>query len=84
MSKITTIGLDLAKNVFQVHGIDETDQMVVRKPLRRGQVLGFFARLSRCLIGMKACATAHHWARELMALGHEVRLMPPQCLNLSN
>jgi transposase len=78
MSEITTIGLDLAKNVFQVHGIDETGQGVVRKQLRRGQVLGFFARLSRCLVGMEACATAHHWARELMALGHEVRLMPPQ------
>jgi transposase len=78
MSEITTIGLDLAKNVFQVHGIDETGQVVVRKALRRGQVVGFFAGLPRCLIGMEACATAHHWARELMALGHEVRLMPPQ------
>jgi transposase len=77
MSEITTIGLDLAKNVFQVHGIDGTGQVVVRKQLRRGQVLGFFAGLSRCLIGLEACATAHHWARELMALGHEVRLMPP-------
>jgi transposase len=67
----------LAKNVFQVHGIDGTGQVVVRKQLRRGQVLGFFAGLSRCLIGLEACATAHHWARELMALGHEVRLMPP-------
>ena len=78
MSEITTIGLDLAKNVFQVHGVDETGQVVVRKQLRRGQILGFFGRLSRCLIGMEACATAHHWARELMALGHEVRLMLPQ------
>ena len=78
MNEITTIGLDLAKNVFQVHGIDEAGQVVVRKPLRRGQVLGFFAGLSRCLIGMEACATAHHWARELKALGHEVRLIPPQ------
>jgi transposase len=77
VSEITTIGLDLAKNVFQVHGIDGTGQVVVRKQLRRGQVLGFFAGLPRCLIGMEACATAHHWARELMALGHEVRLMPP-------
>jgi transposase len=67
----------LAKNVFQVHGIDGTGQVVVRKQLRRGQVLRFFAGLPRCLIGMEACATAHHWARELMALGHEVRLMPP-------
>jgi transposase len=78
MSEITTIGLDLAKNVFQVHGIDEVGQVVVRKRLRRGQVLGYFSGLSRCLIGMEACATAHHWARELIALGHEVRLMPPQ------
>src|SRR4029079_776961 len=78
MSEITTIGLDLAKNVFQVHGVDETGQVVVRKQLRRGQILGFFGRLSRCLIGMEACATAHHWARELAGLGHEVRLMPPQ------
>jgi transposase len=77
MKEITTIGLDLAKNVFQVHGIDEAGQVVVRRRLRRGQVLGFFAGLSRCLIGMEACATAHYWARELIALGHEVRLIPP-------
>jgi transposase len=77
MNEITTIGLDLAKNVFQVHGIDDTGHVVVRKQLRRSQVIGFFSGLSRCLIGMEACATAHHWARELMALGHEVRLMPP-------
>jgi transposase len=77
MSEFTTIGLDLAKNVFQVHGIDEVGNVLVRKRLRRGQVLGFFAGLSRCLVGMEACATAHYWARELMALGHEVRLMPP-------
>jgi len=78
MSNIATIGLDLAKNVFQVHGIDETDGVVMRRPLRRGQVLRFFAGLPPCLVGMEACATAHHWARELRALGHEVRLMPPQ------
>lgn len=77
MSEITTIGLDLAKNVFQVHCIDDAGHIVVRKRLRRSQALEFFAGLSRCLIGMEACATAHHWARELMALGHEVRLMPP-------
>jgi transposase len=77
MSEITTIGLDLAKNVFQVHGIDAAGNVLVRKRLRRSQVLGFFAELSRCLIGMEACATAHHWARELQLLGHEVRLMPP-------
>ena len=78
MSEITTIGLDLAKNVFQVHGVDETGTVVVVKRLRRGQVIGFFASLPQCLIGMEACATAHHWARELAALGHAVRLMPPQ------
>jgi len=77
MSEITTIGLDLAKNVFQVHGIDEAGNVLMRKRLRRSQVLGFFSGLSRCLIGMEACATAHHWARELVGLGHEVRLMPP-------
>jgi len=77
MIEITTIGLDLAKSVFQVHGIDEQGRVVVRKRLRRSQVLGFFAGLSRCLVGMEACATAHYWARELMALGHEVQLMPP-------
>lgn len=77
MREITTIGLDLAKNVFQIHGIDEAGAVIVRKQLRRAQVLGFFSGLSRCLIGMEACATAHHWARELKALGHDVRLMPP-------
>jgi transposase len=78
MEKITTIGLDLAKHVFQVHGIDQGDRVVVRRQLRRGQVLTFFASLPPCLVGIEACATAHHWARELIALGHDVRLMPPQ------
>ncbi len=74
--QITTIGLDIAKNVFQVHGIDAAEKVVVRKQLRRGQVLKFFASLQPCLVGMEACATAHHWTRELTKLGHEVRLMP--------
>jgi len=74
--QITTIGLDIAKNVFQVHGIDAAEKAVVRKQLRRGQVLKFFSSLPPCLIGMEACATAHYWARELTKLGHEVRLMP--------
>jgi transposase len=74
--QITTIGLDIAKNVFQVHGIDAAEKVVVRKQLRRGQVIAFFAALPPCLIGMEACATAHDWARELTKLGHEVRLMP--------
>jgi transposase len=75
--QITTVGLDLAKKVFQVHGIDETGEVVVRRSLRRGQVKPFFGKLEPCLIGMEACGTSHFWARELRALGHEVRLMPP-------
>jgi len=74
--QITTIGLDIAKNVFQVHGIDATEKVVVRKQLRPGQVMKFFEALPPCLVGMEACATAHYWARELTKLGHEVRLMP--------
>lgn len=74
--QITTIGLDIAKNVFQVHGIDCDEKVVARKQLRRGQVMRFFQSLAPCLIGLEACATAHHWARELTRLGHEVRLMP--------
>ena len=74
--QISTIGLDIAKNVLQVHGIDAAEKVVVRKRLRRRQVLEFFKALPRCLIGMEACATAHYWARELTKLGHEVRLMP--------
>ena len=72
MNEITTVGLDLAKNVFQVHGVDAEGTTVLRKQLRRAQVLAFFSRLPRCLVGMEACATAHYWARELRALGHEV------------
>ncbi len=78
MNEITTIGLDVAKNVFQVHGVDAAGSTVLRKQLRRGQVLSFFGRLPRCVVGLEACATAHYWARELGALGHEVRLMPAQ------
>src|SRR4249920_315169 len=74
--RVTTIGLDIAKNVFQVHGIDAREKVVVRKQLRRSQVIAFFKALPPCLIGMEACATAHYWARELRKLGHEVRLMP--------
>lgn len=75
--EITTIGLDLAKSIFQVHGVDATGQTVVRKSLRRSQMLPFFARLPSCLVGMEACGTSHYWARELIKLGHQVRLMPP-------
>ncbi len=74
--QVSTIGLDLAKNVFQVHGVDANEKVVVRKQLRRGQVVAFFEALAPCLVGMEACATAHHWARELRKLGHDVRLMP--------
>jgi len=74
--QITTIGLDIAKNVFQVHGIDAAENVIVRKQLRRGQIIAFFEALAPCLVGMEACATSHHWARELTKLGHEVRLMP--------
>jgi transposase len=75
--KVTTFGLDLAKSVFQVHGIGDDGTVVVVKRLLRKQMIGFFSKLPSCLIGMEACATAHHWARALAALGHEVKLMPP-------
>lgn len=74
--QISTIGLDIAKNVFQVHAIDAAEKVVARKPLRRSQVIAYFKALPPCLVGMEACASAHHWARELTKLGHEVRLMP--------
>lgn len=75
--KVTTIGLDIAKSVFQVHGIDEAGEVVLTCRFTRRKLLPFFAKLPSCLIGIEACATAHHWARELVALGHEVKLMPP-------
>lgn len=71
-----TIGIDIAKNVFQIHGVDAAGQVVITRQLRRRQVIEFFRKLPSCLIGMEACATAHHWARELVVLGHQVRLMP--------
>ena len=77
MQTIAVVGLDLAKTVFQVHGVAADGTVVVRRQLRRGQVLAFFQSIGPCLIGIEACASAHHWARELMAIGHEVRLMPP-------
>ncbi|WP_299823381.1 IS110 family transposase [uncultured Jannaschia sp.] len=77
MDQPITIGLDLAKNVFQVHGVNTEGTIVCRRQLRRSQVLVFFSRLEPCLVGMEACAGAHYWARELTAVGHEVRLMPP-------
>lgn len=78
MKKVTTIGLDLAKNVFQVHGVDAEGTAVIRERLSRGRMLKFFAKLPPCLIGIEACATSHYWARELVALGHDVKLMPAQ------
>jgi hypothetical protein len=77
MQTITTIGLDIAKSVFQVHGVDAGGQVVIRRQLKRRYVLTFFQKLSPCLVGIEACASAHHWSRELQALGHTVRLMPP-------
>jgi transposase len=77
MKEISMIGLDLAKNVFQVHGVDRGGAVVVRRTLRRSQVVNWFAKLPRCVVGMEACATAHYWARELQQAGHEVRLIPP-------
>lgn len=76
--KITTIGIDLAKNVFQVHGVDERGKVVVKKQLRRDQMATFFVNLPPCLIGMEACSSAHHWARKLQGMCHAVRLMAPQ------
>ena len=77
MQTVTTIGLDIAKSVFQVHGVDAAGQVVVRRQLKRRYVLAFFEKLPPCLIGVEACASSHHWSRELHALGHKVRLMPP-------
>jgi transposase len=76
--QVTTIGLDIAKSVFQVHGVDQHGNVVLRQRLSRGNVLVFFANLPRCVIGLEACGGAHYWARELTKVGHEVRLMPPQ------
>ena len=77
MGEVSTIGLDIAKSVFQVHGVDGAGAVVIRKRIGRSKVLGFFANLPPCLVGIEACATAHHWGRELQALGHTVKLMPP-------
>jgi transposase len=77
MQTITTIGLDIAKSVFQVHGVNADGQVVVRRQLKRRYVLAFFQKLPPCLVGIEACASSHHWSRELQSLGHKVRLMPP-------
>jgi len=75
--QVTTVGLDLAKNIFQVHGITDDGEVAFNRALRRAQVLAFFERLDPCLVGIEACSTGHHWARELIKLGHEVKLIPP-------
>ena len=77
MGQVSTIGLDIAKRMFQVHGVDESGAVVLRRQLRRADLLRFFAKLPCCLVGIEACAAAHYWAREIAALGHMVRLMPP-------
>jgi transposase len=77
MQTVTTIGLDIAKSVFQVHGVDAAGQVVIRRQLKRRYVLAFFERVPSCLVGIEACASSHHWSRELQSLGHTVRLMPP-------
>ena len=77
MQVITTIGLDIAKSVFQVHGVDAAGQVVIRRQLKRRYVLPFFQKLSPCLVGIEACASSHHWSREIKALGDTVRLMSP-------
>lgn len=75
---ITTVGIDLAKNVFQVHGVDESGRVVLRKAVKRADLTKVFAQLPACLIGMEACGSAHYWARRLMQFGHTVKLMAPQ------
>jgi transposase len=77
MQTVTTIGLDIAKSVFQVHGVDANGQVVIRRRLKRRCILAFFQKLPPCLVGIEACASSHHWSRDLQALGHTVRLMPP-------
>ena len=75
---ITRMGIDLAKQVFQIHGVDRSEKVKARKPLRRPQMVAYFSKLESCLIGMEACGSTHYWARELSKLGHDVRLMAPQ------
>src|SRR5574339_331302 len=83
MGEVSTIGLDIAKSVFQVHGVDGADAVVIRKCVSRLKLLEFFAALPPCLIGIEACPSAHHWGRELQALGHTVRLMPTSYVKAS-
>src|SRR5262249_45712500 len=80
MTKVTTIGLYLAKKVFQIHGVDAAGKAVVARKLRRKDVLAFFAKFPPCLVGMEACGSAHDWAREIAKVGHTMKLMPPKCV----
>jgi transposase len=82
MQTVSTIGLDIAKSVFQVHGVDDAGEVVIRRQLKRRSVLAFFQKLPACLVGIEACASSHYWSRELKALGHTVRLMPPAYVKL--
>jgi transposase len=82
MQGVATIGLDIAKSVFQVHGIDAEGTVIIRRQLKRRYVLAFFRKLPPCLVGLEACASSHHWSRELKTLGHTVRLMPPAYVTL--
>jgi transposase len=77
LSTVTTVGLDIAKHVFQVHAIDAAGRVVANRALKRRELLAFFDGLPPCLVGLEACGTSHHWGRELLARGHDVRLMPP-------
>lgn len=77
MGEVSTVGIDLAKSVFQVHGSGPSGAVVFRKKLRRDQVLAFFSTLPRCVVAMEACASAHYWAREIAVAGHDTRLIPP-------
>jgi len=78
MGEVSTIGLDIAKSIFQVHGVDVDGAVVIRRRISRAKILEFFAALPSCLVGIEACPSAHHWSRELQALGRTVRLMPPE------
>src|SRR5258708_13132143 len=80
LSSVTTVGLDLAKHVFQVHGVDASGRVVVAKAIRRNKLFEFFASLAPCLVGLEASGSAHHWARELITLGHVARMIPPAYL----
>jgi transposase len=77
MGEVSTIGLDIAKSVFQIHGVDTAGAVAIRKRITRAKLLEFFAALPACLVGIEACPTAHYWSRRLQALGHTVRLLPP-------